>query len=94
MVHQQLRLLLVIFCKSKCLKNISGHLVTLSIPKVVKIAKKCQLWQSLRFCLMLMSYAHLYDRLLQLRLFEVFNVHWQLEKKPKSSKMPESRTAF
>ena len=40
MVHQQLRLLLVIFCESKCLKNIFGHLVTLSIPKVVKNGQK------------------------------------------------------
>ena len=40
MVHQQSRLLKVILYEIKSLKNIFGHLVTLSIPKVVKNGQK------------------------------------------------------
>ena len=40
MIHQQLRLPLVIVWEMKSLKNIIGNLVTLSIPKVVKNGQK------------------------------------------------------
>ena len=44
MVHANNALLLMIFNETEHQKNIFHFLLTISIPKVAKKTKKCQLW--------------------------------------------------
>ena len=71
MVHQQFRLPYLIFSETKRLKNIFGHLVTLSVPKVVKNGQKVPILADLEIRLYLKKFCSFID--LEVNLVIIFN---------------------